>query len=66
MKRRQFIRLLGAAAAWPLEVHAQQAAMQLVAWLASSKTDGTYIVDFRTAGGEALAISIPGRRDAEL
>jgi len=23
------------------------------------KTDGTYIVEFRTAAGEALAISIP-------
>ena len=23
------------------------------------KTDGTYVVDFRTAAGEALAISIP-------
>jgi hypothetical protein len=30
------------------------------------KADITYIVEFRTAGGEALAISIPGRRDAEL
>jgi hypothetical protein len=34
--------------------------------LAIPKTDGTYIVEFRMAGGEALAISIPGRRDAEL
>ena len=24
------------------------------------KNDGTYIVEFRTADGEALAISIPG------
>jgi len=24
------------------------------------KTDGTYVVEFRTAAGEALAISIPG------
>jgi hypothetical protein len=23
------------------------------------KTDGTYVVEFRTAGGEALAISVP-------
>jgi hypothetical protein len=23
------------------------------------KTDGTYVVEFRTTGGEALAISIP-------
>ena len=26
------------------------------------KTDGTYVVEFRTAAGEALAISIRGRR----
>jgi hypothetical protein len=26
------------------------------------KDDGTYIVEFRTAAGEALAISIPRRR----
>jgi hypothetical protein len=25
-----------------------------------AKDDGTYIVEFRTAAGEALAISIPG------
>jgi hypothetical protein len=24
------------------------------------KTDGTYVVEFRTAAGEALAITIPG------
>ena len=24
------------------------------------KTDGTYVVEFRTAAGKALAISIPG------
>jgi len=29
------------------------------------KNDGTYIVEFRTAAGEALAISIP-RTDAAL
>jgi hypothetical protein len=27
------------------------------------KADGTYIVEFRTAAGEALAISIPRTRD---
>jgi hypothetical protein len=30
------------------------------------KTDGTYIVEFKTDAGEALAISIPGREAAVL
>jgi hypothetical protein len=29
------------------------------------KTDGTYVVEFRTAAGEALAISIP-RTDTDI
>jgi hypothetical protein len=28
------------------------------------KTDGTYVIEFRTAEGEALAISIPRREAA--
>jgi hypothetical protein len=30
------------------------------------KNDGTYIVEFRTAQGEALAISIPGNEAAVI
>jgi hypothetical protein len=30
------------------------------------KNDGTYIVEFRTAEGEALAISIPGNEAAVI
>ena len=30
------------------------------------KTDATYVVEFRTAEGESLAISIRGRRGAWL
>jgi hypothetical protein len=30
------------------------------------KNDGTYIVEFRTADGEALAISVPAKRDARI
>ena len=30
------------------------------------KTDGTYVIEFRTAAGEALAISIPSSETAVL
>ncbi len=35
-------------------------------WLQSTKSDGTYIVEFKTAEGEALAISIPVGETAVL
>ena len=47
VRRRDFVALLGGAAAWPLVSHAQQPAMPVVGYVSSASADASYMAAFR-------------------
>jgi putative tryptophan/tyrosine transport system substrate-binding protein len=61
MKRREFITLLGGAAAWPLAAHAQQAAMPVIGFLRDATPAGSEFMVNGLRNGLAEGAFVEGR-----
>ena len=75
MKRREFITLLGGAAAWPVAAWAQQPAMLVIGFLDSKSPEGSahLVAEFRRGlngsafiEGQNVAIESAGRRTTTI